>query len=66
MPIILVPQLMGSLYRISLPGGVIGNIRDFGSLVSGSNPGQVAFFFIQREVTYESSDETGKEMEYFC
>ena len=31
-----------------LPGGVIGNTRDFGSLIPGSSPGRVVFLELQR------------------
>ena len=34
-----IPQCLQSLW---LPGGVIGNTRDFGSRIPGSNPGRVA------------------------
>ena len=33
-----------SVVEAVLPGGVIGNTRDFGSLVPGSSPGRVASF----------------------
>lgn len=38
--------------RAGVPGGVIGNTRDFGSLVPGSSPGRVAFTSAKRKGTY--------------
>jgi hypothetical protein len=49
-----------------LPRGVIGNTRDFDSLIPGSSPGGVALIWSSLTFWVAAAESTGRAKVYLC